>query len=172
MEKLPQRHLSHIKEDKSRRFFKNTIPEEWTTQDINPDYGIDLIVETFGRNGYAKGSTFVVQLKSTGSNFEGKDVTVTMDAKNLNYLRNRVEPALIVLYVIPENEAYAMWVRELDIDWDSPQNTHTIRIPKQREYKLSNMNWSIVDNFIDHLRKGKIEAGKLTMFIRNEIEDD
>ena len=158
---MPQRPHSHVQEDNSRKFFTNNMPNQWTLSEQRQDYGVDLVVEIF-RDQCATGSTFIVQLKSTDKKFQGEQVSIQIDRKNLNYLKQRVEPAIIVLHVSSENEAFYIWERELQIDWEKEQQSHVINIPKSR--KLSEINWNKVEEFVNVVREGKIKVGEQFIF--------
>ena len=154
---MPQRPRPHIQEDNSRKYFNNKIPQEWTVEDIDNDYGVDVLIEIFnGQN--ATGSTFISQLKSTDKEFQGDTVSVQIDRKTLNYLKQRLEPALIVLYVSSDKEAYWIWLREISINWAVNQQSHLIHISKER--KLSTANWIKIEEFVTTVRMGKLKAGE------------
>jgi len=52
----------HITETKSKRIFERLAPPEWVTREINPDYGVDYLIEIFKDNA-STGKNFFVQLK-------------------------------------------------------------------------------------------------------------
>jgi hypothetical protein len=64
-----------------------------------------------------------------------------------NYLNGNLQVVLLVKYIESENEAY--WILFSDIPKPNQKNkTFTIRIPKKN--KLSDLNWTIIE---DHIRK-------------------
>lgn len=66
-----RRSKNQIKEDISKRIFRQLLPEEWVIHNYSPDYGIDCVVELFDyvNDDVAEtlGETFYVQLKSSSS---------------------------------------------------------------------------------------------------------
>lgn len=68
-----RRVLSSIMEDESYQILRTTLPQEWVLHKYSPDYGIDLVVETFEfideKQTVAEtlGEFFFVQLKSQKS---------------------------------------------------------------------------------------------------------
>lgn len=49
--KLPHRHASHQLEEESNQFFRSCLPKDWTCDEPDNDYGIDLRVG-LAENGY------------------------------------------------------------------------------------------------------------------------
>lgn len=144
---FPIRHQNHISEEKSILFFRQTVPISWNINIINNDYWKDLNVE-IAENGVYKGREFIVQLKSSllptlNQNFEKQSLKVS----TYNYLNGNLQVVLLVKYIESENEAY--WILFSDIPKPNQKNkTFTIRIPKKN--KLSDLNWTIIE---DHIRK-------------------
>ena len=63
---MTNRPIQHQLETKSRIAFESSLPAAWVYRTVNPDYGIDGLVEVFNENGITTGDLFFVQLKSTG----------------------------------------------------------------------------------------------------------
>jgi hypothetical protein len=142
----PIRSRSHELEEESRRFFVRALPAGWTAEAPEKDYGVDLRVEIF-ENHQATGLELLVQLKATETEARGQSVPVRLKASTYNYLRDRLQVAMLVKYVTDEQEGY--WILFRDVP--SPpagQQTYTIRIP--RENRLSSIPW---DDIRAHVRR-------------------
>ena len=107
---------------------------------------------------FCTGSTFISQLKSTDKEFQSDTVSVQIERKTLNYLKQRLELAMIVLYVSLDNEAYWIWLKEISINWEVEQQSHLIHISKER--KLSTTDWNRIEEYVTNVRMGKLEAGE------------
>lgn len=60
----PRRPHEHQIEELSRRKFREKCPAAWVVRDLNPDYGLDMLVDIF-EDDEATGRSFYVQMKST-----------------------------------------------------------------------------------------------------------
>lgn len=61
---------NHLKEDASELLVSKLLPEEWVIRKLHPDYGVDVTIEVFKREGQqipTLGEFLFVQLKSTTS---------------------------------------------------------------------------------------------------------
>jgi hypothetical protein len=61
---------NHLKEDASEDLVSNLLPEEWVIRKLHPDYGVDVTIEVFERQGQqipTMGEFLFVQLKATTS---------------------------------------------------------------------------------------------------------
>jgi len=59
---------NHLKEDASELLISKFLPEEWVIRKLHPDYGVDVSIEVFKREGQqipTLGEFLFVQLKST-----------------------------------------------------------------------------------------------------------
>ena len=64
--KYPQRPSTHIKETKSWKILKNSVPSEWMVREVSErDYGVDCYLEIVGNDGSVKGDLLSIQLKGT-----------------------------------------------------------------------------------------------------------
>ena len=102
---FPKRPSQHQLADESVRFFRDSLPGEWTSDEPKSDYGIDLRVG-IARDGGMTGEALVVQLKASANADLGEFVSVELAISTLNYLRNLLEVVLLVKYVASEGEAY------------------------------------------------------------------
>ena len=114
MTRLPQRTRQHVLDEEARRFVKSILPSAWITRDDPPDYGVDLSVELV-KETEVKG-VFFMQLKGTDH------LKVTKDGKyavhncrkvsRLLYLLERLEPAIYLVYDVPNNQGYWIWAQD------------------------------------------------------------
>jgi hypothetical protein len=103
----PQRPRGHELETSSQRFFEQHLPDAWTCQNEQSDYGVDLRVEIFD-NRQATGLDFVVQLKASDTATPGECENMQLNVRTYNYLGNMLPVVLLVKYVVPDNEAYCI----------------------------------------------------------------
>lgn len=138
--RLPHRTANHVLSEKSDRFLQQALPPEWLLRGTgeNIEYGVDKEVEIFvppeegneEADLLADGTTFVVQLKSRGKRSSDQNLTDSIKVSTLNYLRQRFEPVLLVLYMEATDHAYGLWLHRLDF-------SH-----KQLEQKTITINWN------------------------------
>jgi len=64
MGKLPKRTRTHVLEEESKQFVRQTLPAEWIVESGEKDYGIDLVTEIV-RGECITGAHFLIQLKAT-----------------------------------------------------------------------------------------------------------
>jgi hypothetical protein len=156
MEQYPKRPRAHELETRSQRFFQNHIPDSWTCQEPQSDYGFDLRVEIFD-NGQATGLVFLVQLKASDTAVQSEQESIILKISTYNYLRNTLPVVLLVKYVAPENEAYYIFLK--DVPTPNEQNeTFTVHIPKTN--RLSTMEWESLKQYIARVTKRKLAAGR------------
>jgi hypothetical protein len=135
--RLPQRPKSHQLERTSEDFFKSCLPKEWLPNKPPYDYGVDIRVDVFNGTD-ATGLEFVAQLKAT-EKAQGSDTEpLKLSVATYNYLKRMLHLVMFVKFVERENEAYWMWLREVDPP-DQRRKTMTVRIPKVN--RLSTTNW-------------------------------
>jgi hypothetical protein len=154
MAKLPQRPENHNLEELSERFFINNLPDNWVSHKPDPDYGVDLVVDIFEGTD-ATGLEILVQLKSTGNATDAEVEIQQMNIATYNYLNGKLQVALIVKYVHPDNEAY--WVLLKDIPQPNQENaTFTVHIPK--ENRLSIIDWNDIKDYVQEVTERKRAA--------------
>ncbi|GAA4824796.1 DUF4365 domain-containing protein [Algivirga pacifica] len=154
---LPNRPRQHVLETESINKLRNSIPTEWVIQSLEHDYGIDNLIEIANNDGYLDGTSFAIQLKATDSLFENRDnVSVRMNTSTLNYLKNRLELVMIILYVSTEQESYWIWLRDIIGDVCFENETFTIKIPKNN--RLSSINWNRIQEYSERIRNTKVSS--------------
>lgn len=151
---FPERTQNQNREELSVRFFNDLLPDNWYSYPPRNDYGVDLIVDIF-EGTQATGLELLTQLKSTSNNNEFDYETVRINTTTYNFLWAKLQVVMIIKYVIPENEAY--WILLKDVPAPNQDNeTFTIRIPK--ENRLSEINWTEIKNYIRDVTDRKLAA--------------
>lgn len=143
----PVRHANHILESKSKRFLESNLPNEWVFNVPSSDYGIDYNIDIVINN-QVTGLNFSIQLKGTASNKKIDHAKVSLKHSTLSFYNGRLEPVMLIQFIEQENEAYWIWVDELNIDLSIESKTHTISIPKTR--KLSEISWEEITNYVQN----------------------
>jgi Domain of unknown function (DUF4365) len=163
----PVRSESHQMEESSERFFREKLPRNWTAEKLAVDYGVDLRVDLFEVD-KATGLELLVQLKASAepTNNARETETVQLNVSTYNYLWDKLQVAMLVKFIESEREAY--WLLFTDIlDPPQDQSTFTIHIP--RENRLSNIDWSIIQTYVQHVHHKKLAANRpRTISTQNE----
>jgi tetratricopeptide (TPR) repeat protein len=147
--KYPQQHDNLVKERISEWFFRRLIPVAWIV-DKPEDYGIDLIVSPV-LNGKVVGLNFSVQLKST-KDAKGK-LETRLKKSTLNYLFNRLEPAMVVLYDDAAKQGYWKWLLAADFDLSLDQDSYAVKFDAGQN--LHSINWDEVCSYVQRIFKVK-----------------
>ena len=164
MKKLPQRPKNHINEELSERFFNSHLPRNWYSHKPDNDYGIDLIVDIFeGTN--ATGLEILIQLKSSenGNNLDHE--IQQLRVATYNFLCKKLQVVLLVKYIIQENEAY--WILLKDVPPPNQDNNmFTVHIPKANRF--SQINWEEIRDYVQDLTDRKLARQKANL---QEVRD-
>lgn len=154
MAKLPQRPRTHNIEELSERFFNNHLPDNWFSHKPDNDYGVDLIVDLFDGTD-ATGLELLVQLKSSENRNNSDQESQTLRVATYNYLLRKLQVVLLVKYVVPDNEAY--WILLKDMPSPNQDNdTFTVHIPKAN--RLSQINWEEIRDYVQEVTNRKLAA--------------
>jgi len=103
------RPIQHQLETKSRTAFESSLPSVWVYRVVNPDYGLDGLVEIFTENGKATGEFFFVQLKATGKEDIGHTLAIRLPLEKAEYYDTLNIPVLIVLFHASSGRLFAKW---------------------------------------------------------------
>jgi hypothetical protein len=106
---MSNRPIQHQLESKSRIAFEAALPPSWVYRTVNPDYGIDGVVEVFSFDGTAIGDIFFVQLKATASKALNKSLTVRLGREKCDYYDALAIPLLLVLFHETSGRLYGKW---------------------------------------------------------------
>jgi len=152
MTKLPQRPRNHNIEELSERFFNSCLPENWYSNKPDNDYGVDLIVDLFEGTD-ATGLELLIQLKSSENSNDSDQESQTLRVATYNYLCKKLQIVLLVKYVVPDNEAY--WILLKNIPSPNQDNeTFTVHISK--ENRLSEINWDEIKEYVQEVTDRKL----------------
>lgn len=132
MTSLPVRPRTHVLGDYAERFVEIQLPREWIVRKVDYDYGLDLMAEIVS-DGQVTGRMFSIQVKATNaipitsvSDMPVRIVTLRLKASTVEYMKSRLEPVILVLYVEVEREAYWIWADEIT---SSTKADITVRFP-------------------------------------------
>ncbi|SMG49164.1 protein of unknown function [Marivirga sericea] len=156
MPNYPQRNENHVLENRSRNFLRRYLPQEWTSQDVEYDYGQDMLIE-ISENGEMRGLGLIIQLKASHTaNVNPEFETLILRQQTYNYLWDRLEVVLLVKYVQEENEAYYKLLSEVQPPENPDQENFTIRIPKTNT--ISTLDWNVIVNYVREITDLKLNA--------------
>lgn len=151
---FPTRANSHQLEELSDRFFRQSLPRNWTTEKPTNDYGVDLRVDLFEED-KATGLELLVQLKASAKSTGNDTESVRLKTATYNHLWGKLQVAMLVKYIESEGDAY--WLLFRDIPSPSQdQETFTVQIPKAN--RLSSIEWSEIQTYIRGVTDKKLAA--------------
>jgi hypothetical protein len=134
---LPKRPKAHVVGYHAEQFVLFNLPREWISRQVSYDYGLDLNVEIV-RNNRVTGKTFSIQVKALGEVKGKEDIRVRLKTSTINYMKERFEPVVLVVYVQSENDAYWIWANDLPESDD--QKTMSVIVP--RKQSLLRTDWN------------------------------
>jgi len=148
LEDLPIRHRNHEIETLSERFLKNCIPASWVVNTFHIDYGTDYNCEIATDN-KVTGVNFSIQLKGKETETNSETIKIKLKRTTISRWLNKLEPTLLVAYILDENEAYWFWFENNTVDLTLKNEKFTISIP--RKNKLSNVNWESISQYVKEI---------------------
>ncbi|MCG7855487.1 DUF4365 domain-containing protein [Flavihumibacter sediminis] len=107
-----KRPIQHITETISHRIFEELIPVEWVIRKIEPDYGIDYLIEVF-KLGQSTGITFFVQLKGSEQEIKNSTFEKQFGVDNLKYYASLALPVLLVCVSTITKQVWGIWANKL-----------------------------------------------------------
>jgi len=169
---LPSRPRTHVLEARSEAFLLTLAPVEWIVRDVSHDYGLDKNIEIVD-SGAVTGKNFSIQLKATDRSFaSGDSPTVSIATSTLEYMANRPEPVMIILYSDPDADGYWIWRHELSIS--NPSDQHTMTIHFNAEQTLSTIDWQVIRSevlsFLTRPTVDSVTVSRLERFGRYSID--
>ncbi len=81
------------------------------TGEVGSDYGLDVFVTTFDDDGYIENDSFKIQVKAPKELpllADGQSISVSVDARDLNYWLSEISPVVLCVYGTESETAY--WV--------------------------------------------------------------
>ena len=148
MKILPKRHRNHEIETLSERFFKNCFPPSWVINSFQIDYGIDYNCE-ITTNEKVSGNNFSIQLKGKETEPNLKHVKISLKRSTINRWLVKLEPTMVIVYIVKENKAFWIWFENGTIDLTSKNESFTISIPRQND--LNNASWEILSQYVENI---------------------
>lgn len=145
-ENLPKKHRNHEIEKLSERHFNSLFPIEWVSNSFKVDYGTDFNCEIVKNQGVT-GITFSVQLKGKETEKNKSHISISnIKRSTINRWLNKLEPTLLIVYIVDENESYWKWFEDNTVDLTSENKTFTIQL--SRENKLSEIDWNSTEHYV------------------------
>src|SRR4051812_16985490 len=120
----PKRSRSHVLEEKSDKYFRICIPDEWIINQPSADYGLDYNIGIV-INEMVTGLNFSVQVKASERFEHPEFAKVALETTTLNYYMVRLEPTMLIFYDVEVKKAYWSWITDFDIDLSNGNKTHT-----------------------------------------------
>ena len=154
---LPQRPRAHQLEDESETFFRASLPQPWTCDRPQHDYGVDLRVG-LANDGRINGQQLVVQLKASERAESPESVTIRLEVATLFLLRQMLEVVVLVKYVAADQDAYWLLLKDFTAQPAAGQKTITVRIPKRN--RISENPWELVANHVQAVHYRKLYANQ------------
>lgn len=125
---MPQRPRSHQLETESQQAFVSSLPSRWVYRPINPDYGLDGLVELFDESGKAQGDFFFVQLKSSDKKELSEALAIRIRRATAEYYQALTLPVLMVAYHSPSKKLFARWFKLESQEIEQAGETLTFRL--------------------------------------------
>jgi Domain of unknown function (DUF4365) len=109
----------------------------WVAQRVSPDYGIDLVMDTFDRHGMIENGVVKFQLKATDSPrvlSTRQAVAIRLDWRDVVYWLNERMPVILVVYDAHQVRAWWLYLqselrRETRKKKRRPSQTLTVHVP-------------------------------------------
>jgi hypothetical protein len=128
---MPQRPRSHQLETESQQAFVSSLPSRWVYRPINPDYGLDGLVELFDESGKAQGDFFFVQLKSSDKSELSEALAIRIRRDTAEYYRSLALPVLVVVFHNPSKKLFAQWFKLESQEIEQAGETLTFRLAEE-----------------------------------------
>lgn len=126
---MAKRPDNHITGDYAiRKISSALIPEEWTINTPEADYGLDMLIEVVIDN-TTTGKFFFIQSKGTLDSSRNGIITYSMDVERIKDYQKVELPVLFVYYSKPENKFWGRWMNCLYMSltpWQREQQTVTL----------------------------------------------
>lgn len=178
--KLPKVNQEESKESLSINKLKLLLGSElFEIRDVAfRDKGVDLVVE-IKKDGSYSGFDLFVQVKATSSIKTNKDASYSksIETSNLNYLINKGETSIYILYVLEKDKFYFEWAVEFylgikhKIEDYEDQESHTLRFKKELSIDvISNIHEKVYNRGLERRREleNKIDFVPITLSTKDE----
>jgi tetratricopeptide (TPR) repeat protein len=145
----PKKDRNNVIKTESAKFLQNHIPHEWVVNVFEEDFGTDFHCE-ISTNGEIRGDNFTIQLKGKEYDYGKAHVTFrNIKRTTINRWLTRLEPTMLVGYIVKEKKAYWTWITDSTFDLSKP-NKH-FQIDLSRELILDALNWEIVVEYVENI---------------------
>lgn len=151
---FPTRHESHQLEELSERFFKQSLPKNWTAEKPSHDYGVDLRVDIFEGTA-ATGLELLVQMKASSKASETQNETIQLKVSTYNLLWGKLQVAMLVKYIEAEGEAYWLLLKDIPSP-PQDQESFVVHVPKTN--RVSAAPWSEIQAYVRSVTDTKLAA--------------
>ncbi len=131
----------------------------FTSEAVTKDYGYDVTVNTFDRDGFIEGGSILIQLKASEvltPYSDGLHFAFDLDVRDYHLWKGEPNPVFLILYEASTRRAYWLFVQPYLKRPDAPKpraNAKTVRI------KIPKIN-KVRTAFFRHARRLKAEALK------------
>jgi len=167
---MPKRVRQHQLEDLSRLKFSLAVPRNWVCRDKNKDYGIDVEVEIFDKDGRATGLVFWAQLKATESNDEAVIKNINLSIESIKYYKSLEIPVLIVRYSEKQNCFYYRWAHEIDL-FHAKKNAKNMKISFGKEDTWNKDSHIKIEEYLGKIRAIKKVGINLPISVYIDAKD-
>jgi tetratricopeptide (TPR) repeat protein len=121
---MPSRPRSHVLEDLAEAKLR-ALTGGWILRAKGKDYGIDFEAEILAEDGSDTGALFYIQSKATDTPLPmGRKLKIKTD--RLKYLTSFDAPAIIILYIVPDDTVRWMWAEHAERPQDHGKTTVTL----------------------------------------------
>jgi len=134
----------------------------FTSEAVNKDYGHDVTVNTFDRDGLIEGGSILIQLKASEvltHHADGLHFAFDLDMRDYDLWTEEPNPVFLILYEAATRRAYWLFVQSYLKGAGAPKpraNAKTVRIKVPRTNKVRTA-------FFRHARRLKAEALKIIL---------
>ena len=128
-----QRTRQHVIADLSIHHVERFILEEgYTAQRLGSDYGYDLLMSTFDKQGYVEPGSVYFQFKASERlDTSGTDLVYDLDIRDYNLWVWEKMPVILILFDASRRRAYWLAVQQYfsaDVDNQPKKGARTVRI--------------------------------------------
>jgi hypothetical protein len=134
-----RRTREHVIADLSLNHVERFILEEGhTAERRTSDYGYDLTVYTYDKNGYTEPGAIFVQVKGAEQLLaSGNDVTFDIDVRDYALWTTELLPVILILFDVSRRRAYWLYVQRYFAETPSRKpkedaKTVRVRVPKRQ----------------------------------------
>lgn len=110
---MSNRIRNHVLEERSLAFLRDIFPDSWAIHSFNLDYGIDIQVEVFTKDGDRTGIRFYGQVKATDKS--EIDDTLSLDRSHFEYWSGHTDP--VALFRCFDSTKKLRWCWLHDVAW-------------------------------------------------------